>query len=195
MADTNKVKFGIRNAHYAILTMNTDGSATYGTPKPVPGSVNLTLSPQGEISPFYADNIIYYQSGANAGYEGNWEIAKATDDFKKDVLGYIEDENGVLLEDANAEVKPFALLFQIEGDKHARRHVLYNCAAGRPDFNTSTITDTKEPVTDSVPLTCSSVHNRSLKKDFVKGACSPTDAAYDTWFDEVYQSGGATPTP
>ena len=166
MADTNKVKFGIRNAHYAILTMNTDGSATYGTPKPVPGSVNLTLSPQGEISPFYADNIIYYQSGANAGYEGNWEIAKCTDDFKKDVLGYIEDENGVLLEDANAE-----------GDKHARRHVLYNCAAGRPDFNTSTITDTKEPVTDSIPLTCSSVYNRSLKKDFVKGACSPTDAS------------------
>lgn len=195
MADTNKVKFGIKNAHYALLTLNDDGSATYGTPVAVPGSVSLSLAPQGEISPFYADNIVYYQSGANAGYTGSWEIANTPDSFKKDVLGYIEDSNGVLLEDANAEVKPFALMFQIEGDKHARRHVLYNCAASRPEFNTSTITDTKEPITDTIPLTATSVYNTALQKDFVKASASPSDSVYATWFESVYKSGGATPTP
>ena len=195
MPDTNKVKFGISNAYYALLTLGNDGTATYGTPKKFPGSVNLSLSPQGDISPFYADNIVYYQSGANAGYSGTWEVAKLTDDFKKDVLGYVEDSNGVLLEDADAEVTPFALLFQIDGDAHNRRHVLYNCAASRPELNASTITDTKEPATDSIPITCSSVYNDSLRKNFVKGSCSPTDAAYATWFTEVYQTGGAQSTP
>ena len=195
MADTNKVKFGIKNAHYALLTLNDDGSATYGTPVAVPGSVSLSIAPQGEISPFYADNIVYYQSGANAGYTGSWEIANTPDSFKKDVLGYIEDDNGILFEDANAEVKPFALMFQIEGDAHARRHVLYNCAASRPEFNTSTITDKKEPITDTIPLTATSVYDPLLQKDVVKAAASPTDSAYATWFESVYKSGGATPTP
>ena len=70
MADTNKVKFGISNAYYALLTLGNDGTATYGAPKKFPGSVNLSLSPQGDITPFYEDNIVYYESGAHAGYSG-----------------------------------------------------------------------------------------------------------------------------
>ena len=189
MADQNKVKFGIKNAHYALLTLAADGTASYGEPVPVPGSVSLSLSPNGDLSPFYADNIVYYQAAANSGYTGSWEIAKIPDSFKLDVLGYVQDSNGVLIEDGGAEVKPFALLFQMEGDVHARRHVLYNCAASRPEFNASTITDTKEPITDSIPITCTTVYNEDLDIDTVKASTVPSDGeVYDNWFDAVYQS-------
>ena len=46
MASTaNKVKFGLKNVHYAVLD-ETDGAASYGTPVAVPGAVNLNLSQQ-----------------------------------------------------------------------------------------------------------------------------------------------------
>lgn len=196
MADTNKVKFGIKNAHYALLTLQSDGTAVYGEPVPFPGSVSLALSPEGELTPFYADNIVYYQAAGNGGYSGNWEVAKVPDSFKVDVLGYVQDDDGVLVENANAAVVPFALLFQMEGDVHARRHVLYNCVATRPDLNANTITDTKEPTTDSIPITCRSIYNSTLQIETPKASVTPAEAdEYNGWFSAVYQSGGAQSTP
>lgn len=196
MADTNKVKFGIKNAHYALLTLQSDGTAVYGEPVPFPGSVSLALSPEGELTPFYADNIVYYQAAGNGGYSGTWEVAKVPDDFKVDVLGYVRDDNDVLVENANAAVVPFALLFQMEGDVHARRHVLYNCVATRPDLNANTITDTKEPTTDSIPITCRSIYNSTLQIETPKASVTPSETEqYNGWFSAVYQSGGAQSTP
>ena len=43
----NKVKYGLKNVHYAVITEN-NGETTYDTPKPIPGAVNLTLSPRGK---------------------------------------------------------------------------------------------------------------------------------------------------
>ena len=58
----NKVKFGLKNVHYAVVTETvTDGviSISYGTPKRIPGAVNLTLDAAGEPVEFYADDIVY----------------------------------------------------------------------------------------------------------------------------------------
>ena len=45
----NKVKYGLKNVHYAIFNSSTN---TYGTPVAVPGAVNLSLSPEGESNTF-----------------------------------------------------------------------------------------------------------------------------------------------
>jgi len=189
MADTNKIKYGIKNCYYATATISTSGAATYATPVALPGAVSISLEPQGETSPFYADNIVYYTSVANNGYEGDLELAKVPDDFLKDVLGYIEDGSSVLVEDANAEPVHFALMGQFEGDAHAKRFVLYNCVAQRPSVSGSTKEDSIEPQTETLSITATTVYNSVLDTDVVKASCvEASTGAYTTWLTTVYQT-------
>ena len=111
MADTNKIRYGIKGCYYAVATIAADGTATYDTPVALPGAVSLSLSPEGDTTPFYADNIVYYTAIANNGYSGDLELAKIPDSFLTDCLGYAADTNGVLYADAGASPVNFALLF------------------------------------------------------------------------------------
>ena len=72
----NKIKYGLKNVHYAVITEDEDGSITYGTPKRIPGAVNLTLEPQGEQAEFYADDMRYFSAFANSGYSGSLEVPR-----------------------------------------------------------------------------------------------------------------------
>ena len=182
MPNTNKVKFGIKNCHYAVGTVADNGSITYETPVALPGTVSLSLEPQGENTPFYADNIVYYMGSANSGYQGDLELALVPDAFKKDVLGC----NGILYEDAGAEVVHFALTFEFSGDKHARRHVMYNCTATRPTVGSTTNTDTKEPQTESITITATSAYIPALDADVPKASCNASDSQYATWNTAIY---------
>ena len=62
----NKVQFNIKNVHYAVQTVE-GSTVTYAQPEKVPGAVSLSLDAAGEITPFYADGIVYYASAANNG--------------------------------------------------------------------------------------------------------------------------------
>ena len=189
MADTNKIKYGIKNVTFFPATIAVDGSATYGTAIPVPGAVSLSLDQQGETTPFYADNIVYYTSVANNGYEGDWEVAKIPDDVLTGILGYIEDTNNVLIEDANAAVVHFAMAFQFEGDVHAKRHILYNCTMNRPSVAGSTKEESIEPQTETVTITATTIYNATLDKDIVKASATQADSStqYAAWFTTAYQ--------
>lgn len=184
----NKIKYGLKNVYYAKATIAADGSATYETPVPFPGAVSLSLSPQGDTTPFYADNIVYWTGVANNGYEGDFEVARVIDSFKTDILGYIEDTKQVLVEDANAQPTHFALLFQFEGDEKATRHVMYNCVAARPDTAGETKNESIEPQTETLSLTATSIYVAALETDVVKAeANATTDAtAYNGWNTAVY---------
>lgn len=185
----NKVKYGLKNVHYAVATIDpATNTATYGTPVAWLGAVNLSLTAQDEQTRFRADNIDYWIGNANNGYEGDFESALIPDSFKKDVLGYIEDGNGVLVEDAGATGAPFALMFQFEGDANATRHVLYNCTAARPSVDGATTDTTIAPQTETVTITAIAIHNAGLNKDITKASCSPTQTTqYSGWFEAVYQ--------
>lgn len=184
----NKIKYGLKSVYYAVATIAADGSATYAAPVALPGAVSLSMDPQGELTPFHADNIVYYMSSANNGYEGDLTLAMVPDSFKKDVLGYVEDTKKVLVENADAELAHFALLFQFEGDVKAVRRVLYNCVAGRPTDNGKTKEENVSPETDQLSLTATTIYNASLDKNVVKAECNDTTDAdvYAGWFSNVY---------
>lgn len=189
MADTNKIKFGIKNCYYAVATITTTGAATYSTPVAMPGAVSISLDPQGDTNNFYADNIVYFTSVANNGYEGDLELAKVPDSFLTDCLGYISDGNDVLVEDAGATPVHFALMFQFEGDKNAKRTVLYNCVAARPTVEGSTKEEAIEPQTETISITATTVYNAVLNKDVVKASCTETESTtYNGWLTAVYQT-------
>lgn len=184
----NKIKFGLKNVHYAIATIAANGSATYDTPVAFPGAVSLSMDAQGDMTKFYADNIVYWVGNGNSGYDGSLEVARVTDSFKEDVLRYIKDSKDVFVEDANAEAVHFALLFQFEGDVKATKHVLYNCTATRPAASGSTKEESVTPQTETLNLSATSIYNASLDTDIVKSeATADSDATtYAGWNSAVY---------
>lgn len=185
----NKVKYGLKNVYYSVANIDEmNNTATFGTPKPWPGAVNLSLDAQGGTTVFRADNIDYWIGQSNTGYQGDLETALVPDDFKKDILGYIEDSNGVLVEDTNAPTVYFALLFQFEHDIKATRHVMYKCSANRPSVASKTTESELSPETETVTITAGAIHNAALDIDTPKADCYKDDPQYSTWFDAVYQS-------
>lgn len=186
----NKIKYGLKNVHYAVATIATNGSATYTTPVPFPGAVSLSMEPQGETSPFFADNIEYWTGISNTGYEGDLEIARVIDSFKTDVLGYKVAGNGLVVEDANVSPVHFALLFQFEGDEKATRHVMYNCTATRPGASGQTKSETIEPQTETITINAASIYVAALETDIVKAELTDSTAystTYASFFSTVLQ--------
>lgn len=178
----NKVKFGLKNVHYAVITV-TDGVVSYGTPVKIPGAVNLVTNAVGDKTEFFADDMAYFVQNANGGYEGTLEMALIPDSFRKDVLGDKIDKNGVLFENANAIAKDFALLYEFSGDANSTRRIFYNVNAARPNEEGSTKTKTLEPKTEVLNITASP----AIDTGDVKAKAEPTQTvAYDGWYSEVY---------
>jgi phi13 family phage major tail protein len=182
----NKVKFGINNVHVAILTEGENGAITYGTPIAVPGAVNLTADPVGETTPFYADNVKYYNSISNQGYEGELEVAMIQDTIFRDILGQTIDENGGVLEKSDDKPKRFALMFEVDGDAQNRRTVYYDCTASRPSQNAQTIEESKEPQTDTLAITMSP-RNTDKKVKYTLERTEENAAVFNAFFQSVYE--------
>ena len=185
---SNKIKFGLKNVFYALATIASNGTATYATPVAFPGAVSLSLDPSGENTPFYADNVVYWVGNGSTGYTGTLEVARVIDSFKKDVLGFIDDGKHVLVEDNNAEIKHFALLFQFEGDVKATKHVMYNCTCARPSVSGQTKGESIEPQTESLALTATTIYDAALNKDIVKAEANEDSdgTTYSGWTSAVY---------
>ena len=186
MADGNKVKYGLKNVHFAVLT-ESGGVITYGTPKAIKGAVNLSLNATGDATNFFADDSKYYAVTNNTGYDGDIEFALIPDDFKADIFGYGADTNGVVFEDAEVEPERFALLFEFDGDANKTRHALYDCTCSRPALSSATTTETKEPQTETLNITVSPLPIDSNGKRLVKSKCVEGDTEYSGWFSAVYQ--------
>jgi len=191
MSTENKIKYGLCKVHYAIATIGDDGTASYGSVKPFPGAISLSLDPQGDRYVLNADNVEYYVNNNNQGYEGDLETALITEAVAKEILGEIEDSNGVLYEDAEAAAVHFALLFQFEGDAKATRHALYNCTVQRPNSEGETKGDSIEAKTETLSITAKPIYVEAVDKNVVKARTmsNTDDDTYDDWFESVYVPG------
>lgn len=181
----NKVKYNLKNVHYAPQTTGAEGAITFAKPVPVRGSVSISLDAQGDISKFYADGITYYQAAANNGYEGDLEVALIPESFRTDVLGEKLDEKKVLIETADAKQEAFALLFEFDGDEKAIRHVLYNCSATRPSVESSTKEESIDPVTETLTISAKPLQNGRIK---AKTGDTTDEETYNSWYNAVYET-------
>lgn len=198
---SNKVRFGLRNVHYAKITaIASDGEATYSTPKKVPGAVSLLMDPQGEDGDFYADDEAYYSWALNNGYDGTLEIAELTEDFESDILNEVQvafmsgdPQHDVELgykgyEMADKQSSHFALLFEFDGDVNHTRHALLNCTAGRPSITSQTTETGKNIQTASVPIKARPIYNSNAGGNAVKVKCTVDGGSenvvtdYKNWF-------------
>lgn len=179
----NKVKFGLKNVYVAPLTETDGGIVSFGTPRAIPGAVNLSLPPVGETTPFYADDIEYFTSITNNGYEGTLELALVPDWFKQQYLGETVDANFVQIEHADVQPARFAMMFEFNGDKRKTRHVLYNCKASRPNLEGETKQNNTTPKTETMPIIVKPLPDMTVK---ARTNEKTPDTTYNGWFDNVY---------
>lgn len=184
----NKVQFNLKNVHYAVMT-TTGASPAWSTPVAVPGAVSLSLDPQGEVSPFYADGIVYYQSAGNNGYSGDLTMARFPDQMMQDVWKFeLNSTDKVLIENVNVEQASFALLFQIDGDADNQYYCLYNCTGTRPPIASQTNEDTKEPQTQASTISAVALENGNV---MARTTAETTEKVKAQWFQKVYEPASA----
>lgn len=187
---TNKniIEYGICNVHYAKITNSgLSGTYTYDTPKKLEGAVSITISPIGESTSLYGDNVELMEIATNGGYDGTISFLNINNDFRKDILGEIVDTAGVQIEESTAKPSEFALMFEFDGDVNETRHVLYRCKCKRPNLSSKTQTNTVEHETQELSL---SVRPRITDKR-VKAKIENTvegKTVYDAWFTKVYET-------
>ena len=181
MAD--KVKFNIKNVHIAPRTTQGEEPA-WSTPIKVPGAVSFSLEPQGDVTPYYADGIVYYQSSANNGYSGDLEMTLFPVEILKAIYKVTEVETSkVLTENANVEPAPFALLFEEDGDTLGTKFVLYNCTATRPSRSFATTTESKEVQTQTVTVTAAPMEDGRVMA--MTGDETPSETI-SGWYTKVF---------
>lgn len=193
MAEKNKVRFGLERVHIAFRDTTAEEQPAWETPIHVPGVVNLSTTPEGGESAFYADNTKYYVRYVNNGYTGELEMAIFPDEILAEMLGWEIDDSGMLIEDADANAKEFALLAQIQGDARNRRFVFYRCTANRPSQTHATSTETITPTTETLTLTMLPIEVD--EKKLIRAVIEPDEtnqAIYDAWFEGVTLPGGGT---
>lgn len=185
----DKVKFGIKNVHIFPIESMVNGVPTYGNVINAPGAVSFSMGAQGEINKFYADNIVYYQSSANNGYEGDLTLALIPEEVYEKIFGQVPDANGVMTENAAIEAKAFAMTFEEDGDQTGTKFVLYNCTATRPTKELNTIEDNKTPVTQALTVSAVPLQNGDV---MAMTTSTTPEAVKNNWHNEVYRASGSS---
>ena len=187
----NKVHYALTNVYIATLEMDLEtGVVTFGNPKRLLGAVSMDLSAQGDVIKLRADGMDYYVVNSNNGYQGDLNIARIPDWFRSDILGdTISATDKVLVETTTQEPKAFAMLFEFLGDVKGTRHVLYNCAASRPNIKGENKDNLKDPDTDTLSLTASPLQDGKVK---ASTTAETPENVYKNWFQKVWEKDSGT---
>lgn len=182
----NKVHYALTNVYIAPLTMDLEANTvSFGTPKRLLGAVSMDLAAQGDVIKLRADGMDYYVVNSNNGYQGDLNIARIPDWFRNEILGdTMSTTDKVLVEKTTQEPKPFAMLFEFLGDVKGTRHVLYNCAASRPNIKGENKDNLKDPDTDTLSLTASPLQDGKVK---ASTTAETPETVYNNWYQEVWE--------
>ena len=168
----NKVKMGLKNVHYAVVTETLGDSGittTYGDIKAWPGAVNMETSIEGSNEDFYADDSVYFTAPSPINYSGSFESALIPEDVLLTVFHQTKDATTGLVSESSDDITSYiALMFEVAGDTSKRRYVFYRCMMSRPNVNGATTEDTRTPQTESIDFTASARPDDGLVKAYAE---------------------------
>ena len=189
MSQTKPLHYGIDKCYYALKT-----AQGYGTPKRLRGATSLTVNPEGDTQIFYADNTAYHVTTTNNGRSGSLTLAGMSDEALCDLLGYMIDDNGLVLELADADPSEFALLFQVETDDAEKPTLfaMYDVKLTRSTREHSTKEESVSPNTESFNYTATPAEFTlgGRERRVVGAHCDyseTTKETYESWFTEVVE--------
>lgn len=184
-----KVKFGVSNFHYATFTEGEGGAISFGVPVHSPGTTEISWEPESSESSFAADNDPnYFMTSSNKGGTISITQAMLPDALLVATGLYMLDKNGALVEIADANPKPLALLFEVDTDEKARKNVFYKCMASLPSGSAQTTGENKDPQTEQIKFKYGQVVLDGKK--MTKASLPYSEAAataYDGFYTAVYQ--------
>ena len=148
------------------------------------GAVTLTLDAAVTSTSVPADDLPDYATlNENNGYTGSMEFTYLQDEDRVAILGERFDTNGVLVESADDQPKAQAYMFEISGDVHKTRHILYNVKATKPAAGSST--GKTQNQNDVVTITAGPAHDTLRIKAKANDVPNQKEI-YDGWYSKVY---------
>lgn len=185
MPDANKVRFGLKNLHRAEVKRDEAGKVTFGEPVKMPGAVSISFTPEGsDAQDFYADDEVYYTiDGTNGGYSAELVIARLGDDDRKELLGEVTDDDGVMYETTDSKAPEYAYLMEMQGNHCPIAFWFYCGKASRISMNANTKGDSVEVDTDTVSLRFTGVELEygTETKSFIQAHMEKTDTNADKY--------------
>lgn len=181
MADKDKVYFGFSELHVGTYEYDPDTkTVTLGTPYHQIGAVGFSPEPSDNDNTFYADDIAFFTDNSSPTRSGDLEVAKFDDEFKTTFLGYVTSSNGGIAEVVNPIKPNVYIAFELKGDAEGRRVIMYNGTLGSINREYSTIEESREPVTESVPVKFIG----DTKSGIIVETLKPGDAGYEDLFTD-----------
>lgn len=180
----NKVEYGLcKSVVFPIMETAEDGTPRYGDPIILPGSIGLQLDAKGDAVVVNADNIIWWQTTPNMGYDGSLTNKTLPDRFYTEILRETVDSNGVYIENADAQPREFAYGCQFEGDEKAARRIFYRVSCGRPSQGSNTKTEKMDTNDIEIKISVSA----RLSDHVIKAKVYSDSPAYENFFKSVYE--------
>lgn len=174
----NKVEFGISNLHVGTYTVDDQNAVTMGKPYHQNGAVGFAPEQDSENNVAYADDISYWSEYTEGPFEGDLTVMLFDPEFKTQFLGYVTTNKGGIGQVKNAVKPSVYIAFEVKGDAEKRRVIFYNCTLGSIGREYNTIEESKEPVNETIPVTCIGDNATGLTMETLK----PGDSGYDTLF-------------
>lgn len=181
---SNKYLYNLKNVHYSIATVGADGALTYGEIKRLMGTTELTIELDQNSDKHYSEGLTYFVLNTSTGYKGELTIYNVPKEFEVDVLGFKEDSKKVLYENMNTQANQIALLFEIEGNEKAERHIMYRLQFSKPKMEYKTNTDKAD-----VQVLKMSYEGLTDENGIGRAKTSKEtdETVYNGWFSSVYK--------
>ena len=154
---SKKVNFGVKNVKFALASYDDDTkSHTYSTVKDLSGAITVSITPNTSEVRFYADDSQYYFKRGKDTHTGTIELTNITDEFKTEILGYLLDDNGVLV-DKKGKINQVAITFEVDGENGngeavPKKYWMYRLAISDTNIESTSIAETPEPSSSSITL-------------------------------------------